>query len=64
MFADGSHYEGEFENNDIHGHGFYTWPDQRTYEGQWMKNKMHGKGLSKWKDGKIYEGNFFYFEII
>lgn len=30
---DGSVYEGEFDAGDIHGHGTYEWPDERTYEG-------------------------------
>jgi len=32
---DGSTYEGDFFENNIHGMGIYTWADGRRYNGQW-----------------------------
>ena len=34
IWADGSSYEGDFLNNDIHGVGVYHWQDKREYNGQ------------------------------
>ena len=39
------------ENNNINGHGIYTWPDGIQYDGQWKQNKKHGQGKLKWLDG-------------
>ena len=37
-------YEGEWENNKLHGNGKMEWPDGRKYEGQYFKDKKHGIG--------------------
>jgi hypothetical protein len=39
MWADGSIYEGEFKENNLHGKGRYTWPDGRSFDGDWVNNK-------------------------
>lgn len=54
----GSVYEGEFSNNNIHGFGVYHWSDGRKYEGQWERNRMHGQGRFQWADGRAYEGQY------
>lgn len=51
-------YEGQFDNNDIHGSGIYVWADNRRYEGEWKRNKMHGKGTTSWPDGRSYNGEY------
>ena len=49
-----SSYQGDFYDNNIHGHGKYKWADGREYTGDWVCNKMHGKGLFTWEDGRKY----------
>jgi len=67
QWADGSSYEGDFNNNNIEGIGVYVWAgkfiyssiiDSRKYEGEWLNNKMNGKGIFYFPDGKIYKGNY------
>ncbi|CAD8129329.1 unnamed protein product [Paramecium sonneborni] len=57
-FADGSRYDGEFFQNDLHGEGTYIWPDNRVYKGQWKNNKMHGNGQMIWQDSRKYNGEY------
>jgi hypothetical protein len=42
FWSDGSFYDGQFENNNIHGNGVYEWADGRKYQGDWKNNKMDG----------------------
>ena len=35
MWADGSTYQGDFYDNNIHGRGIYKWADGRVYDGTW-----------------------------
>ena len=44
-WPDGTLYNGDFENNEIHGFGTYVWGDLRTYEGNWVDGLMHGRGI-------------------
>jgi hypothetical protein len=55
-FSDGSHYEGDFHDDQTHGYGKYIWGNKKEYEGQWEFNVMHGKGVSKWPDNRIFDG--------
>lgn len=58
QWADGSQYEGEWDENKISGKGTYSWIDGRKYNGDWLNNNMHGKGVYTWKDGRKYEGEY------
>ena len=40
IWSNGSCYEGQFFDNNIHGRGIYKWSDGRTYDGDWENNKM------------------------
>ena len=57
-WADGSTYEGQFEDNNINGKGIYTWGDKRKYIGDWKNNKMDGHGVFTWPDGRKYQGDY------
>ena len=51
-------YQGEFNDGNITGFGFYIWQNQHTYLGDFVNGQMHGKGLYKWIDGEEYEGEY------
>ena len=51
-------YEGEWENNKMHGRGTLVWRDGKRYEGQFVYDKREGHGTFKWKDGRVYEGQW------
>jgi hypothetical protein len=42
FFVDGSKYDGEFKDNEIHGYGEYYWEDGKIYKGNWVSNKTCG----------------------
>ena len=50
--ANGSSYEGNFENNNINGKGIYVFCDKRVYVGDWVNNKIEGHGVFTWPDGR------------
>jgi hypothetical protein len=52
------HYEGEFRNGGLNGHGIYTWSDGRRYEGEFRDSKLNGYGVLTWPDGSSYEGEW------
>jgi hypothetical protein len=56
--SNGDRYEGEFENDAMHGEGVYSWPNGDTYTGQFKNGKMNGNGTYRHVDGSIYVGEF------
>ena len=45
MYADGSKYDGEWDDGDRHGYGTLTDPNGKVlYEGEWVRGKYHGTG--------------------
>ena len=57
-WADGSLYEGEWEDGLRHGQGIMTETDGRSYSGQWQRDKKHGYGIYKRPSGAVYEGQW------
>jgi hypothetical protein len=62
-FPDGSHYEGQWENDQMHGRGRMEWSDGGWYNGDWDFGVPHGIGMEvysnqtvrhqgHWKDGQ------------
>ena len=50
-------------NGNLHGRGYFTWPDGRKYEGQFVDDKKQGYGVYIWPDGKSKLGyliNFYF----
>jgi hypothetical protein len=47
-------YVGEWNNNNMHGRGLYSWKDGRKYDGYYNNDKKHGYGIYQWADGKKY----------
>ena len=58
MWADGSSYDGEWDDNCISGRGTYKWDDGRQFIGEWKNNCMDGEGLYTWADGRRYQGQY------
>ena len=58
-YKNGDVYEGDLNQNQLHGHGTFTWAStKKKYIGEWENNKMHGKGHMIYPDGKEYVGEF------
>lgn len=51
-------YEGDFADDQYHGHGKLTIANTGVYEGAFQKGKFEGKGKFTWNDGTAYEGDF------
>ncbi len=58
IFADGSIYEGSFNNGMFEGTGVYTYPNGDIYEGNYSKGLKEGAGVFTWANGSTYKGNF------
>jgi hypothetical protein len=54
-------YHGQWENNQYHGHGFFT-NSTGTFEGNFQRGVMHGQGALTTIEGLKYEGEFKYWE--
>jgi len=57
-FYDGSRYEGQFKDGELHGHGILTFPDGSRYEGEFRNGQMNGKGTMTFSSGSEYIGEF------
>ena len=57
IFADGSKFEGLFENG-FKKKGKFTWVDGSYYDGDINNNYFEGFGTFKWKEGRKYVGNW------
>ena len=58
-YEDGFIYEGEFNQDDYHGHGSFSWFNRTKYVGDFFRNKMTGEGTCYVDCVKTYEGEFF-----
>jgi len=59
MMADGSYYEGQFENGEITGHGFKKFSrNDNCYTGNFVCGEMDGEGVMCYQDNSKYEGLF------
>ena len=56
MWKDGSFYEGEWLNNNIHGYGIFRNKDKKIYKGQFIMNSMNGYGEMTY----LNNNSFFY----
>ena len=57
---DGAVYEGQFVDDEKHGHGRMTFPKHKhpghTYDGQWQNGKCCGQGVVTYADGAAHVG--------
>ena len=58
-FEDGASYKGEWQNDNMHGIGTYTYPKEENgqYIGNFVDNEFSGQGKLTFPD-LTYEGNF------
>lgn len=57
--ADGSYYEGAFEQGEITGYGYRLFAiNGNTYTGQFYMGEMNGQGTMNYQNGDVYEGNW------
>ena len=54
----GSHYEGEWKGDKMHGQGTHISYNGNKYVGQWKDHLKHGQGTYTWADGSTYTGEF------
>jgi hypothetical protein len=59
-FPDGSHYEGNVENEKMHGQGVLTYSNGEKWQGSFENGKpFTGSGVYKFADGRIFDGSLF-----
>lgn len=58
MMADGSYYDGGYENHRRDGQGTCSYPNGELYEGAWEKDKRCGRGKMRFHGGMVYQGRF------
>ena len=51
-------YEGDWEEDLMHGEGTYTFTNGSKYTGQWIKGQRHGDGKIEYLDGSYYQGQW------
>ena len=57
-YADGSEYQGEWQDGKRHGIGTYISPTGTRYEGEWKNDGASGHGVCHYADGMKYDGQF------
>ena len=57
-YADGSEYQGEWQEGKRHGVGTYISPTGTRYEGEWENDGASGHGVCHYADGMKYDGEF------
>ena len=55
MACGGYTYEGDWQDDAMHGNGRFAFASGATYTGQWRANKYEGLGTYMWPDGSRYE---------
>jgi hypothetical protein len=51
-------YDGEWEEDKMHGQGIMKLRSGDSYDGQWKEGKKHGQGMYKWSNGDSEEGQW------
>lgn len=57
-YSTGSTYEGQWENNYMHGIGTLNVPGEGTYKGEFAFSQKNGNGTFTWDDGAMYNGEW------
>ncbi|RLN38120.1 hypothetical protein BBJ28_00009961 [Nothophytophthora sp. Chile5] len=51
-------YEGGWDQDQMHGHGVYSFATGAKYDGDFQQSRFHGAGSYRWPDGAHYEGDW------
>eukprot|EP00967_Tisochrysis_lutea_P006531 scaffold7748_cov33-Tisochrysis_lutea.AAC.1 len=54
----GQSYQGEWQNDKMHGRGVFRYASGAKYEGDFVDNVYSGSGKYTFPDGAFYEGSF------
>lgn len=54
----GTRYDGQWKDGNMHGHGTKKWSDGSKYVGEWKNGKMSGNGTYTYSTGEKYIGEF------
>ena len=54
----GEEYDGDWQEDRMHGYGKYVFTSGSVYTGSWLVGKMHGKGRMVNADGTQYDGDW------
>lgn len=57
-FPDGSYYDGEWDEGEMHGHGYFHWKDGTSYNGEYQHGRKHGIGTFTYLSRKQYQGEW------
>ena len=57
-FADGSAYNGDWQQGLRHGIGEFTYKDGSVYKGQWIHDLKHGMGKFTYTNGDVVVGTW------
>lgn len=58
ILSDGTHYDGDVDQNMIDGNGKMIFPNQDTYSGSFQEGKRSGMGVYTWFTGESYDGEW------
>src|SRR5574343_1875170 len=58
LYANGTVYEGDWRNGEMHGKGEYTYANGSVYYGDWRDGKERGKGRLTLVKGTVYYGDW------
>lgn len=56
IYANGEKYDGQWENDQIHGQGIFTSIDKNEIQGQFENGTIKGESKITFKDGSTYIG--------
>ena len=48
-------FDGEWQQDQMHGTGAFTYASGAKYEGSWEQGQYQGQGAYCWPDGRKYE---------
>lgn len=57
-YTNGDQYNGDYEDDQKHGHGTLTYSQGGSYTGEWENDIRNGYGVNKWPNGDQYKGNW------
>jgi hypothetical protein len=58
LFPDGSVYDGQWENDKMHGRGIFISSNRDKYEGTFVYGLKEGHGIMQYINGNVYNGQW------